>query len=80
MCVFIELQNITLKSKKLFTSKRDNAKYPFTNFPLIRIIGFFSQIKDFHSRSLYSVRFLKDFLHLFGFFVLLAYTASSRLV
>ena len=38
---FIELQNKTLKSKKSLTSKRDNAKYPFTYISLIIIIGFF---------------------------------------
>ena len=38
---FIELQNKTLKSKKALTSKRDNAKHPFTyiNFHI-----FFSKI------------------------------------
>ena len=39
--LFYELQNKTLKSKKSFTSKRDNAKYPFTYFSIIKIIGFF---------------------------------------
>ena len=39
--LFIELQNKTLKSKKSLTSKRDNAKYPFTYFYLIKIVGFF---------------------------------------
>ena len=30
---FIEIQIKKLKSKRSFTSKRDNAKYPFTYFP-----------------------------------------------
>ena len=38
---FIELQNKALKGKKSLTGKRDNAKYPFTHFYLIEIIGFF---------------------------------------
>ena len=36
----IELQNKTLKGKKSLTSKRDNAKYTFTYFSPIKIIGF----------------------------------------
>ena len=38
---FIELQNKTWKSKKSFTCKRDNSKYSFTHFSLIKIIVFF---------------------------------------
>ena len=38
---FIELQNKRLKSKKSLKSKRDNTKYPFTYFSLMKIIGFF---------------------------------------
>ena len=38
---FIGLQNKTLKNKKSLTSKRDNAKYSFVYFSVIKITGFF---------------------------------------
>ena len=37
----IELQNKTLKGKISPARKRDNAKYPFIYFSLIKIVGFF---------------------------------------
>ena len=42
---FIELQNKTLKSNKSLPSKLDKAKYHFTYFSLIKIIGFFPDVK-----------------------------------
>ena len=42
---FTKLQNKTLKSQKSLTAKRDNTKYSFTFFSLMKIIGFFSQVK-----------------------------------
>ena len=45
--IFIGLQNKTSKNRKSLTSKRDNAKYSFVYFSVIKITGFFSRVKAF---------------------------------